>query len=122
MIEHTSTRTVESAALPGVRFTVRRMSFGNRVELMRGIRDAARSLEFLQAGESLDDKLAAALTNAEVDRLYLRWGLAAIDELRIDGVAADPELLIERGPEALCREIVAEIRRECGLSEQERKN
>jgi hypothetical protein len=122
MTDHTSTRTVDSQRCPGVRFTLRRMSFGNRVELMQSIREAARDLEFRQAGESLDDKVAAALSSAEIDRLYLRWGLVGIEELRIDGVDADPSLLMERGPEALCREIVAEIRRECGLSEAERKN
>jgi hypothetical protein len=108
--------------MPGVRFTVRRMSFANRVELMKSIREAARDLEYRQAGEGLEDKLAAALSSAEVDRLYLRWGLAGVHELTIDGTTADPDLLMERGPEALCREIVAEVRKECGLSDEERKN
>jgi hypothetical protein len=108
--------------MPGVRFTVRRMSFGRRIELMKTIRDTARQLEFHHAGEKLDDKVAAAVTTAEVDRLYLGWGLVSIEGLRIDGVNANPDLLIERGPESLCREIVGEIRRECGLSEEERKN
>jgi hypothetical protein len=98
------------------------MSFGNRIELMKAIRDRARQLEFHHAGEGLEDKVAAAVTNAEIDRLYLRWGLVSIDELTIDGVSADPDLLMERGPESLSREIVNEIRRECGLSEPERKN
>jgi hypothetical protein len=122
MIQHTSTRTVESEALPGVRFTLRRMSFASRVELMKSIREAARELEYRQAGDGLDDKLAAALSSAEVDRLYLRWGLVSIQNLSIDGTDADPDLLMERGPEALCREIVAQVRSECGLSDEERKN
>jgi hypothetical protein len=98
------------------------MSFANRVELMQSIREAARELEYRRAGDGLDDKLAAALSSAEIDRLYLRWGLLSVDELSIDGTPADPDLLIERGPEGLCREIVAEVRNECGLSDEERKN
>jgi hypothetical protein len=98
------------------------MSFANRIELMKSIREIARELEFQQAGEGLDDKLAAALSSAEIDRLYLRWGLAGVHELCIDGVDCDPGLLMERGPEVLCREIVTEIRRECGLTDAERKN
>ena len=58
----------------------------------------------------------------QIDRLYLEWGLQAIDGLSIDGEAATPRLLIEQGPESLTREIVARIRGECHLSEDERKN
>lgn len=122
MFDHSSTKVVESLSCPGVAFTVRRMSFANRIDLMKSIREAARDLEFRQAGESLEDKVCAAVNSAEVDRLYLRWGLVSVQNLRIDGRECDPDLLIECGPEPLCREIVAEIRRECGLSEAERKN
>ena len=38
------------------------------------------------------------------------------------GVAAGPELLAEAGPEELFREALAAVRRETGLSEEERKN
>jgi hypothetical protein len=89
---------------------------------MKSIREAAREVEYRRAGDGLDDQLAAALSSAEIDRLYLRWGLVGLDELSIDGMPADTDLLIERGPETLCREIVAEVRNECGLSDEERKN
>jgi hypothetical protein len=92
------------------------------MELLRNIREAARALEFRQAGESMTDRLESALSSAELDAIYLRWGLAGIHDLRIDGTDADPEMLIACGPEELCREIVAEVRRECGLTEDERKN
>jgi hypothetical protein len=42
--------------------------------------------------------------------------------LEIDGAAATPELVIERGPLDLATEILARIRAECGLSEPEIKN
>jgi hypothetical protein len=42
--------------------------------------------------------------------------------LSVDGVEATPEVLLERGPEELFREALAAVRREAGLSEEERKN
>jgi hypothetical protein len=54
--------------------------------------------------------------------LYLRWGLVALEGLEVDGLEASTDALIEAGPELLCREIVAAIKRESSLSEEERKN
>ena len=68
------------------------------------------------------EKLEAALLAAEIDRLYVSWGLQDVTGLDVDGVAATPELLASRGPEDLFREAVSAIKAECGLSEQERKN
>jgi hypothetical protein len=86
------------------------------------VRELGRKIEFHQAGDGIQDKIDAALSSGEVDRLYLEWGLIAVEGLTIDGEAASTASAIERGPEALCREIVHEIRRECGLTEEERKN
>jgi hypothetical protein len=108
--------------MDGVRFTISRISFGRRLELTRRVRELGRRLEFQQAGQTIADKLDAALTTGEVDRLYMEWGLRCIEGLTIDGRAADVAAVIEDGPEGLCREIVQEIRRECGLTEDERKN
>jgi hypothetical protein len=113
---------LEAAGYPGVRYTIRRMSFGRRLELLRRIRGLGQRLEYLNAGATAAEKLEAAAVAAEVDREYLRWGLEAIEGLRIDGEPADAEGLAERGPEDLCREIVARIRAESGLNEEERKN
>ena len=63
-----------------------------------------------------------ALLAGEVDREYLRWGLTELEGLEIDGSAATPEALFSGGPEELVREIVDEIRRQAGLTENERKN
>ena len=115
---------IEAAAegYPGVRYTIRRMSFGRRLELLQRIRGLGQRLEYLNAGATAAEKLEAAAAAAEVDREYLRWGLESIEGLRIDGEPADVEALAERGPEDLCREIVARIRAESGLSGEERKN
>jgi hypothetical protein len=63
-----------------------------------------------------------ALLAGEVDREYLRWGLAELEGLDIDGTTATPETLFAGGPEELVREIVDEIRQQAGLTENERKN
>ncbi|MFB3829033.1 MAG: hypothetical protein ACE15B_19860 [Bryobacteraceae bacterium] len=111
-----------SERLPGVDLVVRRMSFGRRMELMRAVRELAQRAEFLDAGETPREKMDAALVWAEIDRLYVQWGLAEVRGLEIDGAAATPESLAEAGPEELFREAAAAVRRECGLTEAERKN
>ncbi len=111
-----------SVQFPGVAFRVRRMSFGRRLELMRRVRELAQRMEFAEAGEGFADKVEASLLALEVERLYLEWGLESVSGLDLDGVAATPESLAERGPEELCREMIQAIKAECGLSEEERKN
>jgi hypothetical protein len=119
---YTSETVVDSRAVPGVTFTIAKMSFGRRVELMRRVRELARRTEFLAASEDSNDRMDAALLQAEIERVYVRWGVKAVAGLAVDGVAAGPELLADAGPEALFREALAAVRRETGLSEEERKN
>jgi hypothetical protein len=121
-MEYTSSVTYESKTAPGVRFTIARMTFGRRIELTKRIRDLARRIEFLEAGSDLREKIEATVLEREVERVYLEWGLKEVTGLVIDGKEAGPSELIESGPEELCQEIVAAIKAECGLSEEERKN
>ena len=113
---------VESKIAPGVMFTVAKMSFGRRMELMRRIREMGRQMEFLEAGHEPGEQMDAALLQAEIDRLYLTWGLRAVSGLVLDGVHANPELLAESGPEELFREALAAVRAEAELTHDERKN
>jgi hypothetical protein len=113
---------VESKTAPGVRFAVARMSFGRRVELMRLVRELARRMEFLEAGDLPGEKMDAGLLRAEIDRLYVAWGLRAVSGLVLDGGPASPELLAEAGPEGLFREALEAVRAETGLTDEERKN
>jgi hypothetical protein len=105
-----------------VRFEIARISFGRRIELARRIREIGRKVEYLEAGSDARDKLEATVLAGEIDRVYLEWGLMTVEGLTIDGEAATPALLIERGPADLAAEILARIKRECGLTEDERKN
>jgi hypothetical protein len=120
--EYASESVVKSRAVPGVTFTIAKMSFGRRMELMRRVRELARRAEFLAASEGSGDKMDAALLQSEIERIFVMWGVKAVSGLVVDARVADPELLAEAGPEKLFREVLAAVRRETGLSEEERKN
>ena len=113
---------IQSTSAPEVTYTIARISFGRRIELMKKVRALWAKLEFLRAGTSPQDRLEAALVTGEIDRMYLEWGLTSIEGLEIDGRNATPELLMSGGPEELCREAVVAIKRECALDDEERKN
>ncbi|MBI3694057.1 MAG: hypothetical protein HY238_04355 [Acidobacteria bacterium] len=114
---------IVSEAAPGVRFVVDRMSFGRRLELIRQLKGWLGKLEFVTAGpEGPEREAEAALLAGEIDRIYLRWGLRGVTGIEIDGEPVTPESLVEKGPEALVKEVLRAIRREAGLSEAERKN
>jgi hypothetical protein len=121
MVYESLTR-VASKSRPGVTLIIRRMSFARRNELIRELRELAQRVEFHEAGGGLRDAIEAAAISAEVDRLYLAWGLAGVEGLVIDGKEATPEEMISAGPEDLSREAVNAIKAECGLSSDERKN
>ena len=112
----------EALARPGVRCGIARVSFGRRIELARRIREVGRRAEFLSAGGEARDKIEAAVVAAEIDRAYLDWGWAAVEGLEIDGHPATPAMAIELGPVELAMEVLARIKRECGLTDDERKN
>lgn len=115
---------VRSEIAEGVVFVVRTMSFGRRLELTRRIRELAGRQQFLDAapGEDAVTGADSALLTAEVDRAYMLWGLERVEGLQIDSEPATPESLLDRGPEELMREALRAVRREIGLSADERKN
>jgi hypothetical protein len=122
MSEWQSRRTLPSKTAPGVEFVIARMTFGRRVELMKRVRDLAIRLEYFEAGREEKNRIEASLLSAQIDRLYVEWGVEQILGLQIDGEPATPLSLIDSGPEDLFRETVEAVRSECGLNEQERKN
>jgi hypothetical protein len=92
-----------------------------RIELTSRIKELALNHEFLKAGD-IPEQLDATMADLLVRRLYLEWGLDKISGLRIDGDPATLGSLVERGPETLVEEILAAIKAELDLSEDERKN
>jgi hypothetical protein len=112
----------DSETMDGVRYEIVRVSFGRRIELARRIREIGRKMEYLEAGSDVRETLEATVLAAEIDRAYLEWGLVSVEGLEIDGAAATPETLVDRGPVELAVEILGRIKSECGMSEDERKN
>lgn len=119
---YSSVERFASTAIPGVQVTIRRMSLGRRIDLARAVRDRAGRLEFLQAATTLGDRIEASQLGAEIDAVYLRWGLVRVEGLTLDDSEPFCEEVIARAPEPFVREIVDRIKRQCGLSEPERKN
>lgn len=119
-VEYETVVKNDSSVCPGVRYSVVRMSFGRRIELMKLVREATLKFDFRDAGGD-EDSMAAAILSSEVDRLYLRWGLKAVDGLLIDGLPATPDTLLLDGPEELVKEALAIVRNECSLAEEEKK-
>jgi len=117
-----SKTVVRSEAWPGVEFVIARITFGRRLELLKRVRDLAVRLEYFEAGREEKNRIEASLLGAQLDRLYIEWGLEEVLGLQIDGEQATPESLVDRGPEELFQEALAAVKAECGLSEQERKN
>jgi hypothetical protein len=111
----------ESETVQGVRYGIRRVSLSQRIELTKRARELSIRHEFLKAGDA-SDQLEASLADLLVRKLYIEWGLAEVTGLRVDREPATVDVLIEKGPEALADEIIAAIRGQLGLSEEERKN
>ena len=100
-----------STALKGVNFAVRRPSLAQRIELTTRVRELTLKHEFLQSGNA-PDQLSAALSELLVRKLYIEWGLVDLKGLR-SGV----NRLVVR-----VDEIIAAIKAESGLTDDERKN
>jgi len=116
-----SSRRFESQSAPGAVFWVRKTSLAQRIELLTRVRELTRKYEFLKAGAPAE-LMEASLCDLLTAKLYVEWGLERVEGLSIDGQDASVTLLLEKGPEELCAEIAHEVQKECGLSEEERKN
>lgn len=121
-MDYESTRSVESTTTPGVRYTIAKVSFGRRTELLRRIRELAGKVEFLEAGSDPREKLEAAVLESEIEKAYLAAGLLRIEGLQLDGKEATAGELVASGPEPLCREILTAVKAEFALNADERKN
>lgn len=117
-----SMERVESKIAEGVVYSVLKMSFARRMDLMQRVRELARRAEFLVAGNDPRERMDAALLEVEIERLYVKWGLREVTGLEVDGSLATPDSLAEAGPEELFREALAAVRAATGLSDAERKN
>jgi hypothetical protein len=107
--------------MPNVRFALRKISLANRLDLMHQVRELCLRHDFLRSGDAAQ-QAEATLAELLVKRLFLEWGLTAIQGLTIDGKPATVDAVVRSGPEDLSQEIFDQIHQELGLTEQERKN
>ena len=113
---------IRSEIEPAVRYKIQRISLARKIELTKEIREIGRKVEFLESSNDPREQLEAAALATQIDRAYLAWGLAAVEGLHIDSAPASAMDLVEKGPLSLANEALRFVKRECGLSEQERKN
>jgi len=121
-VEWASAQWRESESTPGVRFKTVKMTLARRRDLTSRVRTMLNKARFHAGSGDAAEQMEASLLAVDTDRMLLDWGLLEIEGLRIDGEPASVRGLIEAGPEDLCREIAEQIRRDCQLTEQERKN
>jgi len=112
---------LESETIPGVEFSIRKMSLAQRIQLSSRVRELTLRNEFLRAGAP-SDQIEAQLADLLVQKLYIEWAVVDLKGLRIDGQEASLSILIERGPESLVREMAEAIAAHLELSDAERKN
>ncbi len=146
----TTTITHESAALAGVRFTVRRLNYIARCERDLGILSnrsrlggIMREMEMLCDGGAIvrddDGKVTnirtgkestfrvlenewAMLHQTQIVPAYIRAGLVSIEGLEVDGKPATVESVLAAAPDALLDEIFAACHAASDLSDEQRKN
>lgn len=112
----------DSQRARGVQFRIARMSFARRGDVLARVRTLGSKLNYLQAGTEVQERLEARDVQQEIEAIYFRAGLAGIEGLLIDQLAATPELLWDAGPPELVEEALDLIRTEWLLTEDQRKN
>src|SRR5690242_19711892 len=91
--------TVASKVYHEVTFTISRMSFGRRLDLVKRVRGLAQQLEFFRAGTDAQERVESVLLAAEIEKLYLEWGLIRVNGLDLNGAPASKDEVIACGPE-----------------------
>lgn len=151
-MDFSSTKIVKSQAYPDVSFTIRRMTEGTRTDLMLELADVLAKIRDIQADVScldlpprkadgefdetvkvdphlfaqaaaLNDKIRVIRKNT-VDPSYARVCFVGVQNLTIDGTVnpTDIEFIRRFGPERLFGDIIAAIRAEVEMSDEEKEN
>jgi hypothetical protein len=132
----------ESAALPGVKFTVRRLNYIARSERDLGMLEdrarlngiMARMRELSEGGEigqprpgaeqeyrKLDAEYAI-IHQTQIVPAYIRAGLVRVEGLTVEGQAADAAAVLASAPDAFLDELFAACHAASDMSEEQRKN
>lgn len=112
----------QSTSCPGVRFRVKRMTLGGRIELLERIYPLLKEAESMAAGTSQSDQVRNQLSTLKVQEALLAWGVVELDGLCVDGVEIPAREVGRSAPEKLAQEMLTVIQRQIALTEAERKN
>lgn len=137
MNQYTTVRQVESAAIPGVKFYLYKMTEGRRLTLRaaisapnRRIREILRDQAAIEKVPEEDRDVAKWLeTQDEFEQImlekinpaWLQWGLKQIEGLSVDGKPLGKEDWAD-WPSVVFDEVVKAIKEEAELNGSERKN
>ncbi len=121
-IDLASSNEYQSIVYPGVTFTIRQMTLGHRIKLLRELHGLYREIEFGNAGDSKSERLNAQLSSLRVDEVFLRCWVLAVEGLVIDGKPVAAEGVSEFAPERLVAEMLSRIRECIALTLDEEKN
>lgn len=128
-------REPNDPAFAGVAFTIHQFTEGKRLKVRLGLakvnsRIRELMLEKMAVDSQPEDQRTASYTRIiaemqeivddEINPVWVRNLLVSITGLTIKGKPATPDTLIDSGPRALFQEIVRAIRKEAGLTQQER--
>ncbi len=115
-------REYPSAAMPGLHFRIRRISFATRLRFLSENYDTMQRLKFLRAGAGQTE--AAAELEIDLSRRLLETCLAALGESSLQNPVgpADIDWLLTEAPTELCVEVLARVGDEITLTEARRKN
>jgi hypothetical protein len=104
-----------------VRYRLRPVTLSGRIELMEAVGGLARKMKYHAASAEPEERLQAARAGLEIDAELAAWGVLEATGLEAGRSVAGSEMTAQ-WPEELTREAAALVRRQCGLSEAERKN
>jgi hypothetical protein len=134
--QYTSNRKIESEALPGVTFWVRKLTEGRRAALRAKLAEPNKKIRQIMRQQSelektpieerdtaawleLDDDFNSILI--DINSLYIFWGLSKIEGLEVDGKPLGVEDAADF-PSNLFAEIMDRVKEEMELSGAETKN
>lgn len=121
-MEHVTTLVHQSRVCPGVKVTLKRISFWRRSELMKRLAPILAKARAIASSNDAEDLSSSGMLRREISQILLEWGIVEVSGLRIDGAQATKATLLTDGPEELVLEIFGELQRQLSLNESERKN
>lgn len=133
MFSFASKETQDSAAIPGMKFTVRRLNDIQRarrdmklIDVRARLTELSARFEKIEDLESIErrrlDYEIGLVINADLKPAYIRAGFVSMEGFEIDGAVPTAESLIESGRSDVINEVYAACAAASGMTPDELKN